>query len=87
MREVAKSEFKQIYFELGGGRDGWDAAHWKRSFEDDPRPGMRFMVEEPATARHTAMWIVSDYDANEYRLFFRTEEDSDDMLVFPSTQE
>ena len=85
MREVTKSEFKQIYFELGGGRDGWDAAYWKRHFEDDPRPAMRFMVEEPATARDTTMWIVSD--DNEHRLFFRTEEHSDDMLVFPDTEE
>ncbi len=85
MREVTKSEFKRIYFELGGGRGGWDAAHWKRDFEDDPRPGMRFMVEEPATARDTTMWIISDSD--EHRLFFRTEEASDDMLVFPDTDE
>jgi len=87
MREVTKSEFKQIYFKLGGGRDGWDARHWKRVFEDDPRPGMRFMVEKPATARDTTMWIVSDYGANEYRLFFRTEEHSDAMLEFPSTED
>jgi len=87
MREVTKSEFKQIYFELGGGRDGWDAAHWKRVFEDEPHPGMRFMVEEPATAHDTTMWIVSDYGANEHRLFFRTEEHSDSMLEFPSTEE
>ncbi len=87
MREVSKDEFKKIYFELGGGRDGWDAAHWKRTFEDDPHPGMRFMVEEPATELDTTMWIISDYAVNEYRLFFRTEERSDGMLVFPSTEE
>ncbi len=87
MREVTKSEFKRIYFEVGGCRDGWDAAHWKRTFEDNPRPGMSFMVEEPATARDTTMWIVSDFAVNEYRLFFRTAEHSDDMLVFPDTEE
>ena len=86
MREVTKDDFKHIYFQLGGGRDGWNAEHWKRVFEDDPRPGMRFMVEEPATARHTQMWIINDYAANEHRLFFRTDEESDDMLTFPSTQ-
>ena len=36
---------------------------------------------------HTHMWIMIDYAVNEYRLFFRTEEHSDDMLVFPSTEE
>ena len=87
MREVTKSEFKRIYFKLGRSRDGWDAAHWKRTFEDNPRPGMRFMVEDPATSRDTTMWIVSDFGGNEYRLFFRTEEHSDDMLQFPSTDE
>ena len=86
MKEVAKSEFKRIYFELGGGRNGWDAANWKRTFDDNPRPGMRFMVEEPATPRDTMMWIVSDFVANEYRLFFRSQDDSDDMLVFPDTE-
>ncbi len=74
MREVTKSEFKRIYFEVGGCRDGWDAAHWKRTFEDNPRPGI-------------TMWIVSDFAVNEYRLFFRTAEHSDDMLVFPDTEE
>ena len=87
MREVTRSEFKRIYFELGGGRDGWDEAYWKRFFEDDPRPGMRFMVEEPETAHATAMWIVSDFAVNEYRLFFRTQDESDSMLEFPDTDD
>ncbi len=87
MREVTKSDFKRIYFEVGGCRDGWDATHWKRSFEDNPRPGMRFMVEDPATAHDTTMWIVSDFAVNEYRLFFRAAEHSDDMLVFPYAEE
>ena len=87
MREVTKSEFKRIYFELGGGRGGWDAAQWQRVFEDGLRAGMRFMVEEPETAHDTEMWIVSDFAVNEYRLFFRTSEDSDSMLEFPATEE
>ena len=87
MREVTKSEFKRIYFELGGGRDGWDATYWKQNFEDSPRQGMKFMVEDPATAQDTTMWLISDFGANEYRIFFRTSEHSDNMLVFPSTEE
>ncbi len=85
MRQVTKSEFKQLYFTLGRGRDGWDEAHWKGTFEDNPRPDMRFMVEEPATALHVKMWIVSDYAVNEYRLFFMTEDDSEGVLEWPST--
>ncbi len=87
MREVTKSEFKRIYFKLGGGRDGWDAAYWKQTFEDDPRPDMSFKVDDPATPRDTTMWIISDFAVNEYRLFFRTAEHSDNMLVFPDTEE
>lgn len=85
MREVAKSEFKRIYFELGRGRGGWDAAKWQRTFEDEARPGMRFLAEEPESPRDTEMWIISDFAASEYRLFFRSSEDSDSMLEFPDT--
>ena len=87
MREVSKSEFKRIYFELGGGRDGWDAAQWKQTFEENPRPGMKFMVEDPATEDDNQMWLVSDFAAGEYRIFFRSPEDSDNMLVFPETDD
>ena len=87
MREVTKREFKRIYFDLGGGRDGWDAEYWNKTFEKDPHPGMRFMVESPETKHDTVMWIVSDYGAKEYRLFFRTQEHSDDMLQFPSAED
>jgi hypothetical protein len=83
MREVTKAEFRDIYFRLGGGRGGWSAEYWERSFERDLRPGMRFLVEEPEAPHHDAMWIVSDYGAGEYRLFFRPEEESDRMMEFP----
>ncbi len=83
MKEVTKDEFKRIYFELGGCRDGWDEAHWHRNFEEIPRPGMKYLVEEPESKDATKMWIVSDYAVNEYRLFFRTQDESDGMRVFP----
>jgi len=85
MREVTKAEFKDIYFRLGRGRGGWDAAYWERAFERDAPAGMRFLVEEPAAPHHDAMWIVCDHGAREYRLFFRPEEESDDMMEFPDT--
>ena len=86
MREVTKDEFKRIYFTLGRGRGGWDAEYWKHTFDAAARPGMKFMVEDPVTPAHTAMWIVSDYAVNEYRLFFRTDDESDTMLEFPDTE-
>jgi hypothetical protein len=85
MKEVAKDEFKRIYFELGGGRGGWTTEYWNQNFEDNPRSGMKFKVEMPENERETTMWIISDFAVNEYRLFFRTPEHSDDMLVFPET--
>ena len=83
MREVTKAEFKRIYFSCGGGRDGWDAAYWKRFFEDEVRPSMKFMTEDPETPQHTKMFIVADFGAHEYRVFFKTEAETDDFMEFP----
>jgi hypothetical protein len=83
MREVTKSEFKDIYFRLGGGRDGWDAAYWNGSLEHDAWPGMKYMVEEPETPQHVKMMIVTDFGAHEHRLFFMTQDGEDDLLQFP----
>ena len=83
MREVTKSEFKDIYFRLGGGRDGWDEAYWNESLEHDARSDMKFKVEEPETPRHVRMMIVTDFGAHEHRLFFMTEEGEDDLFQFP----
>ena len=47
---------------------------------------MKFMVEDPVAPAQIAMWIVSDFAANEYRLFFRTDDESDTMLEFPDTE-
>ena len=63
-KEVAKEEFKEIYFRLGGGEStGWTADQWQQSFEDKVRPGWRFMVQEPRSPEHDNMWIVSDQEA------------------------
>ena len=36
------------------------------------------MVEEPRSAKHNRMYIVTDNKAKEYRLFFMTEEDEEE---------
>lgn len=79
-KEVSKEKFKEIYFRLGGGSSGWTADYWRKFFEDEVRAGWRFMVEEPKTAGHTQMWVVDDAESKEYRLFFLTEESTEDFF-------
>jgi hypothetical protein len=83
-REVTKEVFKEIYFRLGGGAaSGWTAGYWQTFFEDEVEPGWRFMVEEPRSPRHDRMWIVSDPGTREYRLFFLSEEATEDVFDHP----
>jgi len=84
MKEVTKEQFKEIYFRLGGGAaTGWGLEYWNKFFEDEKRPGMKYLLEEPETPEHTRMMIVTDYDRNEYRLFFLTEESEESLFDFP----
>jgi hypothetical protein len=78
-KEVTKEKFKEIYFRLGGGkRSGWTADYWQKFFEDKAEPGWKFMVEEPKSPKHVRMYIVTDAQAKEYRLFFMTEESEEE---------
>jgi hypothetical protein len=84
MKEVTKKQFKEIYFRLGGGAaSGWSPEYWNKFFEDEKRPGMKYLLEEPETPQHTRMMIVTDYDRYEYRLFFLTEESEESLFDFP----
>jgi hypothetical protein len=84
MREVTKEKFKKIYFKLGGGaQSGWTREYWNEFFEDEKKPGMKYLVQEPETRKHTRMMIVTDYENNEYRLFFLTEESEESFFDFP----
>ncbi len=50
MKEVTKEQFKEIYFNLGGGAaTGWGLEYWNKFFEDDKKPGMKYLLEEPET--------------------------------------
>jgi hypothetical protein len=83
-KEVPKEKFKEIYFRLGGGKSsGWTADYWQKFFEDEVKPGWKFMVQEPESPKHHRMWIVEDHKAKEYRLFFMTEQSTEDFLDFP----
>ena len=86
-KEVTKDEFRKIYFRLGGGKhSGWTADYWQKFFEDEVRAGWKFMIQEPASPAHDQMWIVSDNQAGEYRLFFMTEESTDSVFDHPGKE-
>jgi hypothetical protein len=82
--EVSKETFREVYFRLGGGdRSGWTADHWRKFFEEEVQSGFRFVVQRPATPEHDRMWIVADYAAREYRLFFLTEASTESVFDHP----
>ena len=86
-KEVTKETFKEIYVRLGGGRrSGWTADYWREFFEDKVKPEWRFMVQEPTSPEHDQMWIVTDDEAREYRLFFMTEQSTEDFFDFPGKE-
>lgn len=84
MKEISYDQFKKIYFKYGGGVDsGWGLEYWNESFENEKKPGMKYLYEEPQTAKHTRMKIVTDFGSKEYRLFFMTEESEEFLHDFP----
>ena len=88
MREITKEEFKECYFRLGGGdATGWGQAYWDELFENDPRPRMKYVLEEPESTAHNRMMIVTDFASNEYRMFFLTEGSEDSFCEFQLTGE
>ena len=84
MKEVTKEQFKEVYFKLGGGvATGWGPEYWNEFFENEKRPGMKYLLDEPETPEHARMMIVTDYNRNEYRLFFLTEAGEESLFDFP----
>lgn len=83
-KQVSKELFKEIYFRLGGGAaTGWTADYWQKFFEKQVELDWRFMVEEPRSAEHNRMFVVTDPQAREYRLFFLTEQAEDNFMQWP----
>ena len=83
-KQVSKGLFEDFYFRLGGGKStGWTADYWREVIEPYTVLGWRFMVEEPRSAAHNRMWVVTDHKAMEHRLFFTTEQSEDDLLEWP----
>lgn len=82
-RQVSKGLFEETYFRLGGESSGWTADYWREVIEPYTELGWRFMVEEPRSAAHNRMWVVTDHKALEHRLFFTTEQDEDHFMEWP----
>jgi hypothetical protein len=86
-KQVSKALFKDIYFGLGGGEaSGWTADYWRDVFEDEAELGWRFMVEEPRSAEHNRMCVVTDHKAREHRLFFMTDQSAEDFFHQPGDE-
>jgi len=63
-KQVGKELFEDMYLRLGGGSStGWTADYWREVIEPYAGLGWRFMVEEPKSAAHNRMFIVTDYKA------------------------
>ena len=86
-KQVSKGLFKDIYFRLGGGEaSGWTADYWREFFEDKVEPDWTFMVEEPMSAEHDRMFVVTDHQAREHRLYFVTDQSAEDFFHQPGEE-
>src|ERR1044072_4306775 len=82
--QVSKGLFEDMYFRLGGGKStGWTADYWQKVIEPYAGLGWRFMVEEPRSAEHNRMFVVTDPQAWGHRLFFMTEQSEDSFMEWP----
>lgn len=79
-KQVSKGLFEEMYFRLGGESSGWTADYWREVIEPLAGLGWRFMVEEPRSAEHNRMWVVTDHKAMEHRLFLMTEQSAEDFF-------
>ncbi len=85
-REVSKEAFKEMYFRFGIGPDsGWTAEYWEE-FERGLQPGWKFKVRDQESAAHDQMWIVTDGEAREHRLFFWTEDTTERFFDHPGKE-
>jgi hypothetical protein len=80
MREVTKEKFKEVFLEYGKASDGWGAEYWQRFYEAPKREGMKYLVELPSSKVQNRMMVVNDYSAKEYRLFFVSEEQEENLF-------
>lgn len=86
-KQVSKGLFKEIYFRLGGGESsGWTADYWRKFYEDEAKLDWRFMIEEPRSAEHDRMCVVTDHLAREHRLFFVTDQSVEDIFHQPGDE-
>ena len=83
MREITKEEFKKIYFEHPDPEMNAEAVqdYWNHFYENEE--GAKYFYEEPPSAEHTRMFIVTDFSDEHkpiHRIFFMTEESEESFF-------
>lgn len=76
-RQVTKEVFKEIYFEYGKVSDGWTSEYWDQFYENPKKSEVKYFASFPSNPSDSRMMIVNDSLANEYRLFFLSEDEED----------
>ena len=74
MKLVSKEEFKKTYMKFGNSNNGWTKEYWDKHFESGNSRELKFKLKPPNSPQHDRMHIVTDYGANELRMFFLTIE-------------
>jgi hypothetical protein len=81
VQQVSKVEFKRMYDKHGSEGNGWTPGYWHEVLE--PVADMTWHVAPPASSDQTRMLIVTDYQANEIRMVFLSEETEDAFFRGP----
>ncbi|WP_426369866.1 hypothetical protein [Pseudocolwellia sp. HL-MZ7] len=79
MNQVSKEEFKKIFLEYGKASDGWGKDYWEKMYENPKRENMKYLVRLPETEGKNRMMVVDDYSVNEYRLFFVSVDEEENL--------
>lgn len=80
MQEVTKEEFKEIFLQYGKSSEGWGADYWEKFYEKPKKENMKYFVRLPSNSDESRMMVVADYSANEYRLFFMSEDQEESFF-------
>ena len=75
-REVTKQEFKELFFQHGGGSNssgGWTEEYWDQFHEREQ--GARYFFTEPVSPEQVRMSISSG--KGEHRIYLLSEEAED----------
>lgn len=78
-KEVTKAEY-EVWYEKYAVPCGYDLKHWKE--ESSKQSDVRYFVTEPASPRHTRVFIITGGGME--RMVFMTEEGEEQFFDHPS---